>query len=112
MTRARALQRRLAERLGAETALDVELTPRPRFHGPEQVVPASRMVAADAPEAFVSVAGKCRDTGAHGRWVTIDGLDTERTYALADLDAALSPPTNTTTTTEPETTSRRKGARA
>jgi hypothetical protein len=127
MTRARALQRRLAERLGAETALDVEMTPRPRFIGPGQVVPASRMVAADAPDAFVSVAGKCRDVGMYGRWVTITTLDAERiqpvpigtgtlddaqagTYALEDIESAL---THQTTTTEPaaETTSRRKGAR-
>lgn len=105
MTRARALQRRLAERLGTATANDVEMSPPSKFHGPEFVQPVSRLVAADDPGAFISIAGKCKDVGTYGPLATIRAHDADRAYTLSEIEAALTPPT-------PETdTPKKRGAR-
>jgi hypothetical protein len=106
MPGARDLQRRLAERLGAATEPDVEMTPPPRMHGSGYIVPSSRKLPADDPAAFVSVSGKCQNVGMYGRWVTITTLDAERTYAVEEIEAALTP-----APPEPTETTRRKGAR-
>jgi hypothetical protein len=111
MVCARDLQRRLAERLGAATETDVEMAPPPRIIGPG-FARMSHMLPADAPAAFVSIAGKCRDAGAFGPWVSIDVLDAARTYDVEEIAAALARPNTITTEPDAETTSRRKGARA
>jgi len=87
MPRARALQRRLAERLGAVTQPEIEMAPPPQVYGYPS--PPSRKLPADDPGVFVPIAGKVRGAGVFAPWIMITMLNAERRYTLDEIDAAL-----------------------